>query len=82
MKPASFALAFLACTAIASVAPAMAGQAPGAASDQDIPINPPRPDLFRRTVLQHRLSNRSGRQQAGRRHQARRPATGQFQPAL
>ena len=39
MKPASFALAFLACTAIASVAPAMAGQAPGAASDQDIPIS-------------------------------------------
>src|SRR6202790_5830603 len=39
MKRTSLALAFLACTAIAGVAPAMAGQAPGAASDQDIPIS-------------------------------------------
>jgi YVTN family beta-propeller protein len=39
MKRTSLALAFLAYTAIASGAPAMAGQAPGAASDQDIPIS-------------------------------------------
>jgi YVTN family beta-propeller protein len=32
-------LAFLACTAISGVAPALAGQAPGAASDQDIPVS-------------------------------------------
>ncbi|WMT77068.1 YncE family protein [Bradyrhizobium sp. Ash2021] len=39
MKRTSLALAFLACTAISGVAPAMAGQAPGAASDQDIPVS-------------------------------------------
>ncbi len=38
MKRTSLVLAFLACTAI-SVAPAMAGQAPGAVSDQDIPVS-------------------------------------------
>jgi YVTN family beta-propeller protein len=36
MKPTSLVLAFLACTAIS---PAMAGQAPGAVSDQDIPVS-------------------------------------------
>src|SRR6202140_3273043 len=36
MKRTSLVLAFLACTAIA---PATAGQAPGAASDQDIPVS-------------------------------------------
>jgi YVTN family beta-propeller protein len=36
MKPTSLVLAFLACTAIL---PAMAGQAPGAVSDQDIPVS-------------------------------------------
>src|SRR5260370_3079669 len=39
MKRTSLALAFLACTAIAGGAHAMAGQAPGAASDQDISIS-------------------------------------------
>src|SRR5260221_14463812 len=39
MKRTSLVLAFLACTAISGVAPAIAGQAPGAASDQDIPIS-------------------------------------------
>jgi YVTN family beta-propeller protein len=39
MKHTSFVLAFLACTAISGIAPAMAGQAPGAASDQDIPVS-------------------------------------------
>jgi hypothetical protein len=39
MKLTSLALVFLACTAISGVAPAMAGQAPGAASDQDIPVS-------------------------------------------
>src|SRR6478609_7588256 len=39
MKLTSLALVFLACTAISGVAPAMAGQAPGAASGQDIPIS-------------------------------------------
>ncbi len=38
MKRTSLVLAFLACTAI-SVAPAMAGQAPGAVSDQDIAVS-------------------------------------------
>src|ERR1700676_3163936 len=36
MKRTSLVLAFLACTAIS---PAMAGQAPGAVSDQDIPVS-------------------------------------------
>src|ERR1700726_4000521 len=39
MKRTSLVLAFLACTAISGVAPALAGQAPGAASDQDIPVS-------------------------------------------
>src|SRR6476660_2764219 len=39
MKLTSLALVFLACTAISGVAPAMAGQAPGAASGQDIPVS-------------------------------------------
>ncbi len=39
MKRTSLVLAFLACTAISGVAPAIAGQAPGAASDQDIPVS-------------------------------------------
>ncbi len=39
MKRTSLLLAFLACTAISGVAPAMAGQAPGAVSDQDIPVS-------------------------------------------
>jgi YVTN family beta-propeller protein len=39
MKRTSLVLAFLACTAISGVAPAMAGQAPGAVSDQDIPVS-------------------------------------------
>src|ERR1700732_798837 len=39
MKGTSLALAFLACTAVAGGAPAIAGQAPGAASDQDVPIS-------------------------------------------
>src|SRR6266851_7733826 len=39
MKRTSFVLAFLACTAISGAAPAMAGQAPGAVSDQDIPVS-------------------------------------------
>src|SRR5882757_3424986 len=39
MKRTSFVLALLACTAIAGAAPAWAGQAPGAASDPDIPAS-------------------------------------------
>jgi YVTN family beta-propeller protein len=39
MKHTSLVLALLVCTAISGVAPAMAGQAPGAASDQDIPVS-------------------------------------------
>lgn len=39
MKRTFFVLALLACTAIAGAAPAQAGQAPGAASDQDIPVS-------------------------------------------
>src|ERR1700730_5495286 len=39
MKGTSLALAFLACAAVAGGAPAIAGQAPGAASDQDLPIS-------------------------------------------
>jgi YVTN family beta-propeller protein len=39
MKNTSLALALLACTAISNVAPAMAGQAPGALSSPDIPIS-------------------------------------------
>src|SRR5229473_1856017 len=39
MKRTPLVLAFLACTAISGVAPAMAGQAPGAATDQDIPVS-------------------------------------------
>jgi YVTN family beta-propeller protein len=39
MKRTFLALAFLASTAISGVAPAMAGQAPGALSDRDIPVS-------------------------------------------
>jgi YVTN family beta-propeller protein len=39
MKRTSLVLALLVCTAISGVAPAMAGQAPGAVADQDIPVS-------------------------------------------
>jgi YVTN family beta-propeller protein len=39
MKQTVLAIAFLAGTTIAGAAPALAGQAPGAASDQDIPVS-------------------------------------------
>src|SRR6267154_5848374 len=39
MKQTVLAMAFLAGTTIAGAAPAIAGQAPGAASDQDIPVS-------------------------------------------
>ena len=39
MKRTSFARTLLVCTAILGVTPAMAGQVPGAASDQDIPVS-------------------------------------------
>ena len=63
-------------------ASAWAGQAPAAASRARRPGQPPRPCLRRRAVLQHRLGHRPGRQQAARRHPARRAATGELQPAV
>ena len=57
------------------------GRRPGAAGAGH-PDQPSRPRLCRRAILQHGVGHRSGRQQAARRHPARRPAAGQFQPAL